>query len=112
MGRLVSCTPHPYDIGDATVALTAHLFQALLFKQYEARLTVVDDELFATRIDAGSEAAKMDWRRDPDSLRYSKIELPVFLEVNPNGQWAFIEDATGQPITAAIADALEEKPHD
>jgi ATP-grasp ribosomal peptide maturase len=29
-----------------------------------------------------------------------------FLEVNPNGQWAWIEDAAGLPITAAIADAL------
>jgi glutathione synthase/RimK-type ligase-like ATP-grasp enzyme len=30
----------------------------------------------------------------------------VFLEINPNGQWAFIEQATGLPIAAAIADAL------
>lgn len=30
----------------------------------------------------------------------------VFLEVNPNGQWAWIEEATGQPIAGAIADAL------
>ncbi|MGH3405717.1 MAG: hypothetical protein ACRDRJ_24975 [Streptosporangiaceae bacterium] len=28
------------------------------------------------------------------------------LEVNPNGQWAFIEQAAGLPIAAAIADAL------
>jgi ATP-grasp ribosomal peptide maturase len=31
----------------------------------------------------------------------------VFLESNPNGQWAWIEEATGIPIAAAIADALE-----
>jgi ATP-grasp ribosomal peptide maturase len=30
----------------------------------------------------------------------------VFLEINPNGQWAWIEDETGLPIAAAIADAL------
>lgn len=30
----------------------------------------------------------------------------VFLEINPNGQWAWIEDKTGLPIAAAIADAL------
>ena len=30
----------------------------------------------------------------------------VFLEVNPAGQWLFIEQATGQPISAAIAEAL------
>jgi hypothetical protein len=31
----------------------------------------------------------------------------VFLEANPNGQWAWIEDETGLPIAAAVADALE-----
>jgi ATP-grasp ribosomal peptide maturase len=30
----------------------------------------------------------------------------VFLEVNPNGQWAWIEDETGLPIADAIAAAL------
>lgn len=31
----------------------------------------------------------------------------VFLECNPNGQWAWIEEETGLPIAAALADALE-----
>jgi hypothetical protein len=30
----------------------------------------------------------------------------VFLETNPYGQWLWIEDLTGLPITSAIADAL------
>ena len=30
----------------------------------------------------------------------------VFLEVNPAGQWLFIEERTGQPITAALAGYL------
>jgi glutathione synthase/RimK-type ligase-like ATP-grasp enzyme len=30
----------------------------------------------------------------------------VFLEINPNGQWGWIEDNTGLPIAATIADAL------
>jgi D-alanine-D-alanine ligase-like ATP-grasp enzyme len=36
----------------------------------------------------------------------------VFLEANPNGQWAWIEHETGLPIAAAIADALEGSCHD
>jgi glutathione synthase/RimK-type ligase-like ATP-grasp enzyme len=32
----------------------------------------------------------------------------VFLEINPNGQWGFVEMATGLPIGEAIADALTE----
>ncbi|GGE20993.1 ATP-grasp ribosomal peptide maturase [Polymorphobacter glacialis] len=30
----------------------------------------------------------------------------VFLEINPAGQWLFVEHVTGQPIGAAIADVL------
>lgn len=50
-------------------------------------------------------------------LRFGALDFLVdldgthhFLEVNPNGQWGWIEAATGMPITAAIADALEAKP--
>ncbi|MEV2276531.1 ATP-grasp ribosomal peptide maturase [Nocardiopsis sp. NPDC049922] len=32
----------------------------------------------------------------------------VFLELNPNGQWGWIQLATGQPIAAAIAHELQE----
>jgi glutathione synthase/RimK-type ligase-like ATP-grasp enzyme len=46
-------------------------------------------------------------------LLYCAIDLLLdksgtfwFLENNPNGQWAFIEDATGQPIGKEIAEML------
>lgn len=49
-------------------------------------------------------------------LRFCALDFVVdprgewwFLEPNPNGQWAWIEDETGMPIAAAIADALEGK---
>ena len=41
----------------------------------------------------------VDMRRTPDG-RY------VFLEVNPAGEWRFVEERTAQPITAAMADLL------
>lgn len=46
-------------------------------------------------------------------LRFGALDFAVstrgewlFYEINPNGQWAWIEDATGLPIAEAIADAL------
>lgn len=62
----------------------------------------------------------------PDSIRFSitdllkQLDLPfgafyftvtpegewVFLEINPNGQWGWIEEHTGLPITSAMADLL------
>lgn len=47
-------------------------------------------------------------------LRYGAIDFICdqqgklwFLEINPNGQWAWIENLTGYPIAAAIVDELE-----
>ena len=49
------------------------------------------------------------------SLRYGAFDLRrtpdgrhVFLEVNPAGQWLFVEQVTGQPVTAAVARLLTE----
>ncbi len=46
-------------------------------------------------------------------LRFAAIDLVEdedgqfwFLEANPNGQWAWIEQRTAAPVTAAIVDAL------
>ena len=39
-------------------------------------------------------------------MRLTPTGRYVFLEVNPAGQWLFIEQRTGQPITAAVAQAL------
>ena len=33
----------------------------------------------------------------------------VFFEINPNGQWAWIEQLTGQPMASTLADLLEGK---
>ena len=41
----------------------------------------------------------IDLRRTPD-------DEYVFLEVNPAGEWLFVEDRTGLPITATMADLL------
>lgn len=41
----------------------------------------------------------IDFRRRPDGEH-------VFLEINPAGQWLFVEQHTRQPITEAMADAL------
>lgn len=46
-------------------------------------------------------------------LSFAAIDLALredggytFFEINPNGQWAFIEQRTGQPLRAALADLL------
>ena len=41
-------------------------------------------------------------------LRLTPEGQYVFLEINPAGQFLYVERATGQPITAALAKALLE----
>ena len=127
----------PADLDDS-VRLCAHLFQEWIDKAHGVRLTVVGDRFFPVEIHAGSEAARIDWRTDYQSLTYRPTAVPGpvrervstfmrefglafgafdfivttagewrFLEVNPNGQWSWIEHQTGVPISRAIADLLE-----
>jgi glutathione synthase/RimK-type ligase-like ATP-grasp enzyme len=51
--------------------------------------------------DLGLRYAALDFRRTEDGQH-------LFLEANPTGQWLFLEERTGQPITRAVAEALVE----
>ncbi|GIG63695.1 ATP-grasp ribosomal peptide maturase [Longispora fulva] len=95
----------------AGVETTAHLFQAWVPKAFEVRLTVVGRRLFPAAIHAGSDAARVDWRADYDSLTYETIACPApvvasvarFQQrfgliygaydfvVTPDARWVFLE---------------------
>ncbi|MGH3917089.1 MAG: MvdC/MvdD family ATP grasp protein, partial [Pseudonocardiaceae bacterium] len=122
---------------DPTITTTAHLFQATLVQKTDLRVTVVGDKVFATEI---TNAGELDWRRSDDNTAYRPHELPdaveagvrrlmrsldlffgaldfiltdqgyQFIEINPNGQWGWIEHRTGQPISRALATALKGTP--
>ena len=64
--------------------------------------TDVEAKLFALMNRLGLVYGAIDMRRRPDGSH-------VFLEVNPSGQWLFIERSSGQPITAALAELLQDK---
>lgn len=100
------------EIDDAAIAATMCLFQQRQDKAYEVRLTVVDGQCFAARIDAHSERAQIDWRADYDNLSYTPISTPDHIQtavssllsllrlrfaaldfiITPEGHWVFIGD--------------------
>lgn len=117
-----------------------YLFQGLIEKQHDVRVTVIGDEAFGARIESQrSGSSRIDWRRgEPESLHHEILELPedvskrcvdlvkryglqfgaidlavdhdgryVFFELNPNGQWAWIEQTTGLPLRSRLADLLQ-----
>jgi glutathione synthase/RimK-type ligase-like ATP-grasp enzyme len=61
----------------------------------------VEDLLRELMSALGLHYGAIDMRRTPDD-RF------LFLEINPAGQWLFVEQASGQPITAALAELLVE----
>nr|BEK63863.1 hypothetical protein KPHV_10900 [Kitasatospora purpeofusca] len=103
-------------------------------------VTVVGDELFAAEIHAGSEASRVDFRTDYDSLRYAVCDVPegvadgvrslmaVFglryaaldFLVDNDGAWFFVDlNPNGRfgfvpdlrdPIATALANLLEGVP--
>lgn len=121
---------------DGAVSHSAHLFQAQVPKVADVRVVVVGEQVFSARITAppGVVDWRADYQHltyepvaCPDGIRgalvlflarfglsFGAFDFAVtadgawwFLEVNPNGQWAWLEDAAGLPITHAIADLLE-----
>lgn len=126
----------PHEITES-VNLTAHQFQQWIEKKHEVRLTAVDDRLFSAEIHAGSEASRVDFRRDYGALTYRLCDTPApvadgvrrlvsslrlrycaldFL-VSHDNRWHLVDiNPAGQygfipdlqdPITQAIADLLE-----
>jgi glutathione synthase/RimK-type ligase-like ATP-grasp enzyme len=109
--------PKAYDIRATVVG--ERVFAAAIYSQ-DQRETEVD----------WRSGTRLDLRHEPISLpkdviekclaltsaldlRYGAIDLVAdgdgrhwFLEINPNGQWAWIERRTGLPLAAAIVDEL------
>ncbi|MDK1285941.1 hypothetical protein [Pseudoalteromonas umbrosa] len=109
-------------------------FQAYVEKDYECRLTIVGDSFFSVKIESED---KIDWRVSDNKISYSLIDVPkavlercyemmsvmgiefgcfdfiikneewFFLEVNVNGQWAWLEFELGLNISKSIVSKLD-----
>jgi hypothetical protein len=116
--------------------LTPAIYQQEIIKEYEIRVTVVGEKVFASKVNSQSdEETVLDWRRK--HLKFEAYTLPFnitdlciklikelqlsfgaidliysttgeyyFLEINPNGQWVWIELDTGQKISQALINYL------
>lgn len=116
--------------------LTPSIFQQYVHKDHEVRVTVVDGKVFSAAVDSQSEKeTRIDWRKKkllfaavelPIQIQNLCVELVkrlglhfgaidlikdvngnyIFLEINPNGQWVWIEQQTGLNISNAIIEYL------
>ncbi|MEU5424350.1 ATP-grasp ribosomal peptide maturase [Streptomyces olivoreticuli] len=125
--------PVTADELDESVRATPHLFQARVDKVADLRVVVIGEKVFAVRIDSGLLDWREDYdalscsvtelpsgleKALIDYLRHfgpasGSFDLCVdrqgdlhWLELNPNGQWGWLEDHTGLEPAAAFADLL------
>jgi hypothetical protein len=87
---------------DARKTSSPHDFRPVFAQSKVARCTLPEDvaaKLRALLAGLGLRYAAIDLRRRDDGEH-------VFLEVNPSGQWLFVEERTGLPITDALASLL------
>ncbi|MFK0229799.1 ATP-grasp ribosomal peptide maturase [Streptomyces sp. NPDC090303] len=125
--------PVTVDEIDGSVRITPHLFQARVDKVADVRVLVVGRRAFAVRIHSDLLDWRKDYsaltytvEHPPDrvteglraylnrlDLVSGSFDLAVdragrywWLELNPNGQWGWLETETGLPMSAAFADLL------
>jgi len=121
---------------------TPCVFQKYIEKQLELRVTVVGDQIFSCAIHSqDQEQTIVDWRRGQSDYSVFQLPIEVeakiflymermglcygafdfiltsddrlvMLELNPNGQWAFVQGFTKLPISEALAKLLIGGCHD
>ncbi|MFC9298357.1 ATP-grasp ribosomal peptide maturase [Streptomyces sp. NPDC057011] len=118
---------------DDRVRVIPHLFQTRIDKACDIRVLVVGRQVFAVRIESDLLDWRRDYSAltysaiilpeplemallaflDTFDLASGSFDLAVdhadtywFLELNPNGQWGWLEEHTGLPMAAAFADLL------
>jgi ATP-grasp ribosomal peptide maturase len=119
---------------DSSVSVVPHLFQARIDKAADLRITIVGDHVYAVRIDSDLLDWRTDYAvlkytvvalpqclekallayLDNFGLSFGCFDLCIdgdgnyyWIELNPNGQWGWLEAEAGIPLTAAFADLLE-----
>jgi hypothetical protein len=120
--------------------LSPAIFQEYVAGARDVRVIVVGEHAFAAEIDTAKGIDPVDWRVDADNpwslhrlprrierrctrltrrlgLHYGAIDLRltaqgeyVFFEINPAGQFLFVEVWTGMPIAQTLADLLVSAP--
>ncbi len=102
-GRIFSCAIHSQDSQRTKDDWRRYDFDAV--KHEVCCLpSAVEEKLRLFMQRCGISFGAIDLILDPDG-RY------VFLEVNPSGQWGWIEHLTGMPISQCIAETLASPPH-
>jgi glutathione synthase/RimK-type ligase-like ATP-grasp enzyme len=134
--RLPLTTTLPAGHALDSLALAPTMLQPYVDKAFELRCVVIGDSIFCAKLDSqADEKSRVDWRggdpahevfelpehveasihrlMDGFGLNFASLDMIVtpegeyvFLELNPNGQWLWLEYELGLPLVSAMGDLL------
>jgi hypothetical protein len=134
--RLPLTTILPSDFPLQSVALAPNMFQPYIDKAFELRCVVMGDRMFAARLNSQKDdLTRTDWRAGnpqheifdlPEHIRaairrlmasfeinFASMDMIVtpsgefvFLDLNPNGQWLWLQTELGLPLVESMVDLL------
>ncbi|MGH2347453.1 MAG: hypothetical protein ACRDG4_19680, partial [Chloroflexota bacterium] len=137
--RLPLTTTLPKGYALDSVALAPTILQPYIEKAAELRCVVLGERIFCAKLNSqANENTRKDWRGGqcthelftlPEQIQTSIHRMMhslginfasmdfiltrdgefVFLEVNPNGQWLWLEEELGLPLVASMVDLLTAK---
>lgn len=124
------------ELEDAELKGAPLVAQQAISDKLDLRVTVVEDRWWCASVTEGGTGIVGDWRLRKAGVEFSEFALPqsigercvvltrqlglafaaidlalsndrfFFLEVNPTGEWAWLQEQVQFPIAAALADAL------
>jgi len=124
----------PEDLEEDSLRLAPCVFQELISPKSDYRVTVVGKDIYSVKVKPKN--AYIDWRREKEEVAFEKSDLPsdvirfcfnlvaelglvfgaidlvekngeyYFLEINPNGEWAWLQEEVGLDISGSIARTL------
>ncbi len=134
--RLPLTTTLPQGHSLDSLALAPTMLQPYVDKAFELRCVVIGERTFCAKLDSqADEKSRIDWRggdpahevftlpahveasihrlMDAFELNFASLDMIVtpedeyvFLELNPNGQWLWLEYELGLPLVSCMADLL------
>jgi len=134
--RLPLTTILPSGHSLESVRVAPNLFQPYVDKAFELRCVVIGRQIFCAKLNSqADDVTRTDWRAgdcqqeifalpehieaairrlmDRFDLNFASLDMIVtpadefvFLELNPNGQWLWLEEDLGLPLVASMADLL------
>lgn len=124
------------EVSTSELSLAPTIFQEELVNKTDYRLTIIGDDYFCVKINSNSNNEVLDWRTIKDDITFEKTEIPhdviekciklvkelglvfgaidlaetnneyYFLEINPNGEWGWLQKSANLPIAETLVDYL------